>query len=286
MTQTSSAGGTTKHRVLAIITAIGPPIAVMSAVLAYFGWAQAAAQAKYMNLNVALLGSTDQDYVRFTVGTLFAPLVCLIIVGICVVAVDRWLRRRIETGDGPGVRRIARATAGVGVLMAGATLLVLAFQPGRTVLFAPYVVAASVLLAAWATRLRWLANPRTPETSSFGHRVGQGALLFGLVTLLLCWGAGDHADAVGRRAALDIEQNLEALPRAQLYSSTPLAISSPAVIETKLGTDAVPVYRYDGLRLLAVSGGRLLFLPNGWTAQNGTVVVLPDNDTVRVEYGK
>ena len=286
MTQTSSAGGTTKPRVLALIAAIGPPIAVISAVLAYFGWAQAAAQAKYMNLNVALLGSTDQDYVRFTVGTLFAPLVGLITVGLCMVALDKWLRRRIETGDGPAVRRIARAIAVAGVLVAGVALLVLAVQPGRTVLYAPYVVAAGVLLAAWAMRLRWLATPGKPETLSIGHRVGQGALLLGLVTLLLCWGAGDHADAVGRRAALDLEQNLDALPRAELYSSKPLAISAPAVIETKLGTDAVPVFRYDGLRLLAVSGGRLFFLPNGWTAQYGTVVVLPDNDTVRVEYGK
>ncbi len=286
MTQTAGAGGTTKPRVLAIIASIGPPIAVISAVLAYFGWAQAAAQAKYMNLNVALLSSTDQDYVRYSVGALFAPLVGLLIVGICGVALDKWLRRRIETGDGPAVRHIARAVAVAGVLVAGAALIVMAVQPGRTVLYAPYVVAAGVLLTAWAMRLRWLANPGKPETLSVGHRVGQGALLLGLVTLLLCWGAGDHADAVGRRAALDIEQNLDALPRAELYSSRPLAIGAPAVVETTLGTDAAPLYRYDGLRLLAVSGGRLFLLPNGWTARNGTVVVLPDNDAVRVEYGR
>lgn len=285
MTQTTGAGGTTKPRMLTIIASIGPPIAVISTVLAYFGWSEAAAQAKYMGLNVALFDFADQDYIRFSVGNLFTPLVCLSTVGICVLGLDRWLRGRIETGEGPAVRRIAGAAAVVGVLVAGAALLVVALQPGRNVLYAPYVAAAGVLLAAWATRLHWLAHPGKPEALSVGHRVGQGALIFGLVTLLLLWGAGDHADAVGRRAAMDIEQHLDALPRVELYSSKPLAISAPAVTETKLGTEAVPVYRYDGLRLMAVSGGRLFFLPNGWTARSGTVVVLPDNDTVRVEYG-
>jgi hypothetical protein len=284
-TAASGAGGTAKPRLLSIIAAIGPPIAVISAVLAYFGWAQAAAQAKYMGLNVALFDFTDQDYVRFSVGNLFTPLVCLFAVGICVLTLDRWLRRRIATGGGPSVRRIAGVVAAVGVLVAGAALLVVAFQPGRTVLYAPYVIAAGVLLAAWTMRLHGLAHPGKPEVLSTGHRVGEGALLLGLVTLLLLWGAGDHADAVGRRAAMDIEQNLDTLPRVEVYSSTPLAIGPPAVVETKLGSEAAPVYRYDGLRLLAVSGGHLFFLPNGWTVRTGTVVVLPDNDSVRVEYG-
>jgi hypothetical protein len=285
VTQTTGAGSTTKSRVLDVIASIGPPIAVISAVLAYFGWSQAAALAKYMGLNVALFSFTDQDYVRFSVGNLFTPLVGLFAVGICAMGLDRWLRRRIETSDGPTVRRVAGAVAVVGVLVAGAALLVVVLQPGRTILYAPYVVAAGVLLAAWALRLHRLGHPGKPEALSVGSRVGQGALLLGLVTLLLLWGAGDHADAVGRRAALDIEENLDSLPRVELYSPSPLAIGAPAVTETKLGTDAAPVYRYDGLRLLEVSGGHLFFLPNGWTARNGTVVVLPDNDTVRVEYG-
>jgi hypothetical protein len=285
MTPTTGDGGTTKPKLLSLIASIGPPIAVISTVLAYFGWSQATALAKYMGLNAALFGYTDQDYVRFSVGNLFTPLVCLFTVSICVLGLDRWLRRRIEAGDGPTVRRIAAAVAGVGILVAGIALLVVLLQPGRTVLYAPYVAAAGVLLAAWATRLHWLSHPGKPETLSVGHRVGQGALLFGLVTLLLLWGAGDHADVVGRRAVNDIEQNLETLPRVELYSSRPLAIGAPAVSEAKLGTDAAPVYRYDGLRLLEVSGGHLFLLPNGWTARNGTVVVLSDNDTLRVEYG-
>ena len=285
MTQTTDAGGRTKPRLLDVIASIGPPIAVISAVLAYFGWSQATALAKYMGLNVALFSFTDQDYIRFSVGNLFTPLTCLFAVGICVMGLDRWLRRRIETGNGPTVRRAAGAVAVVGVLVAGIALLVVVLQPGRTVLYAPYVIAAGVLLAACAMRLHWLAHPGKPEALSIGHRVGQGALLTGLVTLLLLWGAGDHADAVGRRTDC---QRLEAVQfHARESSEVLLDVqgSSPAVTEAKLGTDAAPVYRYDGLRLLDVSGGHLFFLPNGWTVQNGTVVVLPDNDTVRVEYG-
>jgi hypothetical protein len=283
MTHTD-ARGTTTPRLLVVIAAIGPPIAVISAVLAYYGWSRAAALAKYMGLHVDLFSFTDQDFIRFGVGNLFAPLVCLCTLGICVLGLDRWLRHQIDTGHGSTVRRWVGAVAVVGVLVAGAALVV-ALQANRTILYAPYVIAAGVLLAAWTMRLYWLALPGTAAALPLGHRVGQGALLAGLVTLLLLWGAGDHADAAGQRAATDIEQNLDALPRADVYSSKPLAIGAPAVTETKLGEGVAPVYRYEGLRLLAVSGGHLFFLPNGWTARSGTVVVLPDNDTVRVEYG-
>jgi hypothetical protein len=36
---------------------------------------------------------------------------------------------------------------------------------------------------------------------------------------------------------------------------------------------------------LEVSGGHLFFLPNGWPARTGPVVVLKDDGTMRVDYG-
>jgi hypothetical protein len=44
-------------------------------------------------------------------------------------------------------------------------------------------------------------------------------------------------------------------------------------------------YRHDGLRLLTAGGGRPFFLHDGWKVQEGKVVVLPDDGSVRVEYG-
>jgi hypothetical protein len=33
-----------------------------------------------------------------------------------------------------------------------------------------------------------------------------------------------------------------------------------------------------------LSGGRFFFLHDGWTPQNGTVIVLPDDNSVRIEF--
>jgi hypothetical protein len=287
VTQPAGAGSAPKHRVLTAITSIGPPITVISSVLVFFGWIKADAQAKYMGLNVSLFGYTTQDYVLFSLSNLSIALVCLFIVGVCCMALDRWLKRRMKNPDSrPTMRRVARLAAILGILVAGTALLLAALQPGRSTLYAPYVIAAGVLFTVWAARVYRLAQDGEPEARSFEQRIGEGALLFGLVTLLLFWAAADHAQDVGRRMAMDIEQHVDALPRAEIYSTRPLAIDSPVITETKLGTDTAPVYRYDGLRLLEVSGGNLFFLHDGWTAQTGSVVVLPNDNSVRIEYGR
>jgi hypothetical protein len=287
MTASAGAGTPPKPRLLAVVSSIGPPVTVISSVLVFFGWIKADAEAKYMGLNVSLFGYTTQDYVFFSLSSLSIALIFLFVVGISCMVLDRWLVRRMkDPGARPRIRRLAGAAIIVGILVAGAALLLVALQPGRGSLYAPYVITAGVLLTAWAGRLYGLARAGEPVARSIEQRVGQGALLFGLVALLLFWAAADHAQDVGRRMAMDIEQHVDALPRAELYSARPLAIDSQAVTEATLGTEAAPVYRYDGLRLLAVSGGNLFFLHDGWTAQNGSVVVLPNDNSVRIEYGR
>ena len=79
--------------------------------------------------------------------------------------------------------------------------------------------------------------------------------------------------------------SLAAMRRAA-YPRIARGIGGPAVREVKLGSAASPLYRYDGLRLLEVSGGRFFFLHDGWTVRNGVVVVLPDDNSVRIEFGR
>jgi hypothetical protein len=104
------------------------------------------------------------------------------------------------------------------------------------------------------------------------------------VTLLLFWGTADYAQALGRRLAVNFEQGVQYMPRAEVYALKPLGIGSDAVKEVKLGSGDTALYRYDGLRLLVLSGGRFFFLHDGWTPRDGTVIVLPDDNSVRIEY--
>ena len=45
-------------------------------------------------------------------------------------------------------------------------------------------------------------------------------------------------------------------------------------------------YRTTGLRFLAVSGGRMFLVHDGWTPRRGTVIVLPDNEQVRWQFSR
>jgi hypothetical protein len=59
------------------------------------------------------------------------------------------------------------------------------------------------------------------------------------------------------------------------------------VVETKLGEgDSAYLYRYDGLRLLQVSGGHYFLISQSWTTADRRVVVISTSDPYRVEFSR
>jgi hypothetical protein len=295
--------GSAWSRALSVVAAVGPPVTVATALLIYFGWARADAQAQYMGLNATLFGYSTQDFVLISVSSLFLPLIMLLVAGILWRAIDAWLRRR---SGRPLVNRLGTGALLGGLLLGVVTLILILALPERNTLFGPYVLALAVLIAAWGARLRRLdpalavpaAKARAAGTGEAGmgpagavspsarSRAGETAMVFALVTLLLFWGTANYAQALGRAIALSLEHSVTDLPQARVYSSTPLGIGAPNVTEVQLGTPATPLYRYDGLRLLVLSGGRFFLLHNGWTSRAGTVVVLPDNTAIRLEFSR
>ncbi|MGA7206791.1 MAG: hypothetical protein WBX27_19435 [Specibacter sp.] len=278
-------------KAIAAVSSFGPPLAVITALLVYFGWARSDAQARAMGLDVSLFGYSVQDYVLRSIRSLFVPLVVLAATAILWVALDRWL-----TGAGLAVRHRAAVRRGaLAAMVVGAAVAVLTFSStffrgGADATFLPYIMAAGVLLAAWGSHLRRhvpaSSRPaRAGAVMAVKYRSLESVLVFSVVTLLLFWGTADFAQAVGRGLAVQVEQSVGTMPRAAVYSAARLAVGAPHVIETDLGTAAAPLYRYRGLRLLVASGGKFFFLHDGWTLRSGTVVVLPDNDSIRVELG-
>lgn len=279
---------TTLQKVLAVVSSIGPPVTVATALIVYFGWARSNAQARAMGLDVSLFGYTPQDYGLRSIGSLFFPLVCILLLSLLWLAADTWLRVRLRPGQGHP--RLARLAAAAVIGGAGLTLVSGAFavvSPQGSFLLVPFLMAAGVLLAEWGVRLRRLTSPRGPVPEGKARvqkQALESTLVFTLVTVLLFWGVSDFAQVVGRGQAASIEAKLPGLPRADIYSHVDLSIGAPGVTQTLLGTESSPVYKYTGLRLLVLSGGRFFLLPDGWTLLHGTVVVLPDNDAVRLEF--
>ena len=277
------------EKVLAVVSSIGPPVTVATALLVYFGWARSNAQAVAMGLDVSLFGYTAQDYSLRSIRSMFFPLVCILLISLLWLAADTWLRRRLRPDqDHPVVARLPAAVIIAGAGVALASWVIAVFSPLRAFLLVPLLMAAGVLLAEWGVRLRRLTSSRVPVSTGkvrVQHQALEATFVFTLVTVLLFWGVSDFAQVVGRGQAAEIEARMPWLPRADVYSSAELAIGAPGVTESKLGTESAPLYKYTGLRLLLLSGDRFFLLPEGWTLTRGTVVVLPDNDAIRIEFG-
>ena len=287
MTETAAPTGSVWSHVLGYLSVIGPPATVVTALVFYFGWARAKAQAEWMGLHVNLFGYTTRDFALLSISALYLPLLLLIALAMLWVWLDRLLRRRIDRGAaGRWATALPRAALlGAGALI-GLMVVLLFAERVYSPLYAPYLVTAGVLVAAWAVRIRRCAaaveGPRRPAE----QQAVEATLLLVLVALLLFWGTSNFAEARGRGLAEDLEVNLPWLPRAQVYSQEPLGLDVPGVSTHELGTAEAPLYRYDGLRLLTVSGERYFFLHEGWSVEEGTVVVLPDDASLRVQYGR
>lgn len=269
-------------KVLKAVSAFGPPITIGAALLLYFGWARSEAQATAMGLDVSMFGYSAQDYMLRSISSLFVPLVVLFVLAIAWLVGDRALRRLIDVGRHVrAIRGVALAAVAVGIVTAAALAIGAFLNPPVPPLYGPYLMALAVLIATWGSRLARYARH---GAAARGGRILETTLVACLVTLLLFWGTAEFAQARGQQLAHGLERGVESMPRGILYSPTPLSISAPGVAEESVGTEESPLYRYTGLRLLVVSGGRVFFLHDGWTRDAGHVVIIPDDDSVRFEF--
>lgn len=276
-----------------IVTVLGPPATVLTGLLVYFGWARAEAQARYMGLHVNLFDYTTRDYVLTSISALYMPLLALVVGALAWSWTDRRLRGHLA-----GSPHAARAVQLCGIVVVGAAaacLVLLAVARAELLgadLYVPYLMALAVLTAAWAVRTRRFLRLRLERRSRVRPSPSvEAGLVLALVSLLLFWGTSTFAGAMGRQQAVRLQAQVHRMPHAQVHSTRPLSFTIPSVTEHLVETpgDSSPnrwLYRYEGLRLLSVDGGRYFFLHDGWTVHEGTVVVLPDDSSLWVEYSR
>ncbi|WP_206788354.1 hypothetical protein [Amycolatopsis sp. MtRt-6] len=72
---------------------------------------------------------------------------------------------------------------------------------------------------------------------------------------------------------------------AVLYSAKSLNLTAPGVRETACrNPDAAHHYRYTELKLILRSGSQYFLLPVRWHKADGTAVILPRTDALRLEF--
>jgi len=278
---------------LSILTTIGPPLTIATALMFYFGWARSNRQAAAMGLgDVSLFGYSTQDYVLMSISTLYIPLLVITILALAWLALHRRVAYMLESpATRPRLRQAGLLSFGGGVVAAGTAVLLATLDPDQAPLVLPLVLAAGAAVAAYGAWLAGAANDsrgQLPPPLPW-QRALQMLLVGTVITLALFWEVSKYADVVGRGYARRIEQRVSQLPSATAFSADPLGVLAPGVREERIdvGPDsdsATLRYRTIGMRFLVRSGGRVFLLHDGWTLEEGTVIVLPDSEDTRWQF--
>lgn len=120
--------------------------------------------------------------------------------------------------------------------------------------------------------------PRWLPSASLG-------LVLSAIILSLFWTTTEYAHALGRGRARLLSQDLSVLPRTTLYSKDRLALTGPGIEETLIGGDGAAYnYRYAGLRFFIRSDMKYFLLPEQWSRQQGSAIVLSETVDIRLEF--
>ncbi len=185
--------GADSRQLLAWIGAIVAPLTLLTALAYYFGWRRERAFAGYFGIDPSVLGLSSNDYVLRSVGPLFAPFACLLLVGFAFVCA-----RLLLAGHQPP-RWLTPVTLAVGF---AALLVGLLLAAGRGIssnfiylqAFAP---ALGVVLIAYALgRSAAAADPRHR-----GALRGLHYLTVPVVLVSLFWATAEYADSRGLKEA-------------------------------------------------------------------------------------
>jgi hypothetical protein len=284
------AGSPLWGRLFQAVSELGVGVSLLTALLLYFGWVRAGAQAREMGLDANLFGYTTQDYLLLSIGSLYVQLLWIAVAVLGGVWLDRRIRERVDArvrrSGSATVARWARRGTWFFVGLAVAARILGGAVPEQEAWVVPFVMALCVLGAAWAAGLRRRVVARGEPLAAPDRQLLRGFALVSVVALLVFWGTSAVAEAMGRAMAHDLEDELETMPRTVVYSEKPLHIGLPGVGLEELGPPDDPLYRYDGLRLLTLRGGRYFLLPEHWTVAGSSVLVLPDDSSVRLEYSR
>jgi hypothetical protein len=282
-----------------VVGAVLGPTTVLTGLLLYFGRMHVTGYFRYLRVNFTVLDLTANDYLIRSADGLFVPLTALAVAGLLALWVHRFVLDRMSTDTRESVVSVLiPLAAALGVLLMSLALLeLLADRPvvADVSWVGGLALSIGVLLVAYAAHLSRTAGSHqgvasgeagagrspTPVTTV----VAEWGFASLLVTIGLFWAVGSYAIDVGRGRAQETQALLPAAADAVLYTERSLRLAVAGVTELRCeDPEAAFRFRYDGLKLVLQSGGQYLLLPAGWTRENGTAVLIPRGDGVRLEF--
>ncbi len=278
------------ERLQAVVRVVGSvvaPTTLLTALLFYFGWAHAYWFFRYFGVDISLLGLTTQDYVMRSVDALLVPLTVALTVGLLAL----WAHLRLTAGLAAGPewrRRLGVVGNALGICGLALMLVGLARVIGLTRSFSliyPLSLTAGTLLVLYASRLHRRRAGRGAPRVLASTALAEATAAFVLVGLSLFWAATNYAATVGETRARQFERELKTSPAAVVYSKEDLRLDAPGVRKTVCDEpEGGYRFRYEGLRLMLRSAGQYFFLPESWSPADGIAIVVPEGDTVRLQF--
>ncbi len=266
---------------------IATNVAILTALLVYFGWRRMETQAAVLGVDQSIFGYGTRDYLLRSVGPVLQLLAIVAAAGLMAVYLDRGLRRRAQRhgGDADWVLRLALLMMSVSWLLLPLLAVGLGVvMPSAGYVALPLTIAAGVLFLVYASHFRGeLKGTYAPPA---GWRSAERAS----VVIALCvtgfWATSNYAEVLGTQLADATIYHVSDLTSVTIYAPQRLAISAPGTHETTIrGTEQVYHYRYTGLRLLGHTGGRYFLISELWKPRSGVIIVLEDAPPLRFEFG-
>ena len=272
----ASAMTTDAARLLRLIGAIVAPTTLVTALAYYFGYRREEAFAGYFGIDPSVVSFSTSDYVLRSVDGLFVPILAVLLVAFAGVCVRPLLPARLsQVNSAPPLAAAGIAGLAIGVALAAAHppsssyIYLQALGPG---------LGAILLVAA-------LERRRIPRRLLMPVRI----IGLALVMVSLFWATSEYADKRGADLARKLASDLNRAPQAAIFSKAGLNIVQSTYPETCIRTTENPLalyrYRYDTFTLLLRSGGKYFLTPTPnhgqWDA--GPILILPDNDNIRLE---
>jgi hypothetical protein len=270
------------------------PGTVVFALLYYFGYTYRRAYYAYFGVRVGELEFVTQDYILGSPTAIFLPLWVLLILGIAGLLAFRSLERRLSP-DTTGARRriVSRVLATVGI-----ALLLLSFpvflEPAwwqramaellpngwLQVLLPSLLVAVGALMLLSAMYLH--RSPHHRGSRFWG--MTEGLLVTG-TALIVFFAMARYANGAGTSEAHeDVMRDFSDMTPVLVHSRQPIYPSAPNIKCEDHGANRLP-YRYtcSGFRILAKSSTRYYLLPKERLADGEIILLLRDDDSIRVE---
>ncbi|MEV0029986.1 hypothetical protein [Nocardia sp. NPDC050793] len=279
---------------LPLLGAIASQVAFVTGVLYYFGWAYSRAFFGHFGVSAGTLGFTTQDYVLFSVGAMFLPLLSTLFWILAMLAVRKlpvW--HALKSGrPRTTLRWYVRLSAAAGTLLIAA-VAVLAFKPTRFAAplaeEAPFLLIAGSAMIGYATWLLWryptVLGIRRPSRTVMQVRT---IALVAVAMIGYVWAAAAFAERKGTDDALHQESvHFVDRPAIVVFSVDRLGIEGGGA---QLGEITAPNekyrYVYSGLWLLVRTSDRYYLLPQQWKAKQDRVFVIKDSDSIRIDIAR